>query len=434
MRSLAAGIALVLCFVAAGADSARAEHARAGVGPVVVEWNEKTNEVAFAEDQFQTFKGARAYAMTHIAQHDALNAARPRFEQFAYFGRDRRAHPIAAAAQAAREVLVSEYPAERANIDALLAEQLAGVRDGRRKRAAIELGRRSAAAILAARRGDGYDFQGSYTFEDELGDYQTTPPFDGFVLQPGFRFARPFALASPSQFRPPPPPALTSRAYAAAVNEVKDTGRVDSESRTPDQTGYAVWWMEFVDGSVNRLARDLATRRGMGDWEAARLFAQLNAGLFDSYLAVWDAKFEHNHWRPYTAIRAAAADGNPRTSPDPSWEPLRTTPPFPEYVSAHSAACAGTLEVLADAFGNRTYFTMATTTAPPGMPTRSFRSFRAAADECADSRVRLGFHFRYATDGGKLLGRRVAWHILRHHFEPLDHSEPLAHSSSASMR
>jgi hypothetical protein len=428
VRPLAAAFALALCLIAGGVDAARAQQASRAAASVVVQWNEKTNEIAFAEDQFQTFKGARAYAVTHIAQHDALNAVRPRFDQFAYFGRDRRAHPIVAAAQAAREVLVSEYPGEGANIDALLAEQLAAVPDGRRKRAGIRLGRRSAAAVLAARRGDGYDFPGDYTFGDELGDYQTTPPFDGFVLQPGFRFARPFALASAAQFRPAPPPPLMSRAYATAFNEVKQTGRVNSETRTPDQTAYAVWWMEFADGSMNRLARDLATRRGTGEWEAARLFAQLNVGLFDSYLAVWDAKFEYNHWRPYTAIRAAAADGNRRTSPDAGWEPLRTTPPFPEYVSAHSAACASTLEVLAGTFGHRTDFTMATTTAPPGMPTRSFRGFRAAADECADSRVRLGFHFRYATDAGKLLGRRVAQHILRHHFEPQ------AQSSSASMR
>ena len=184
--------------------------------------------------------------------------------------------------------------------------------------------------------------------------------------------------------------------------------------------------MEFLEGSVNRLARDLATRWRMGEWEAARMFAQLNVGLFDSYLAVWHAKCEHNHWRPYTAIRAAAADGNPRTSPDAGWEPLRTTPPFPDYVSAQSSVCATSFEVLAATFGNHTPFTMETTTAPPGMPTRSFRSVRAAADECADSRVRLGFHFRYATEGGKLLGRRVAGYILRHGFE--------SYSSSARMR
>jgi hypothetical protein len=395
---------------------------------VVVDWNREAYGIAFAEDQFLTFKGPRAHAMAHIAQHDALNAVLPRFEQFAYFGRDGRAHPIAAAAQAARDVLAAEYPRERASIDALLAEQLAAVPDGPSRRAAIALGRRSAAAILAARRGDGYDFQGSYSFGGEPGDYQTTPPFDGFVLQPGFRFARPFALASASQFRPPPPPALTTRAYANAFNEVKETGRVDSETRTADQTGYAVWWMEFPEGSMNRLARELATRSRTDAWRAARLFAQLNVGLFDSNLAVWDSKFEYNHWRPYTAIRAAHTDGNARTARDSSWDPLRTTPPFPDYVSAQSAGCGSGFAILAKSFGSRTPFTMSTTTAPPEMPTRSFGSFRGAADECADSRVRLGFHFRYATERGKQLGRRVARHIERSRFEPL------AQSSSASMR
>jgi hypothetical protein len=415
MSLRATALALAASLLCTAAGGARAD--AASTASVVVDWNRKAHEIAFAEDQFLTFKGPRAFAMTHVAQHDALNAVLPRFEQFSFFGRDRRAHPLAAAAQAARDVLASAYPAERANVDALLDQQLAALPDGRRKRAGIALGRRSAEAILAARVGDGYDFQGSYSFGREPGDYQTTPPWDGFVLQPGFRFARPFVLASADQFRPSPPPALTSPGYAKAFNEVKETGRIDSRSRTPDQTGYAVWWMEFPEGSMNRLARDLAARSRTGPWQAARLFAQLNVSLFDSYIAVSDSKFESNRWRPYTAIRAADTDGNPHTVPDPSWEPLRTTPPFPDYVSTQAAGCGSSLAILASAFGDRLPFTMVTTTAPPGMPTRTFRNFDAAADECADSRVRLGFHFRYATDAGKLLGRRVAAHILRHRFQ-----------------
>jgi hypothetical protein len=150
--------------------------------------------------------------------------------------------------------------------------------------------------------------------------------------------------------------------------------------------------------------------------------AQLNVGLFDSYLAVWDAKFHYDHWRPYTAIREAASDGNPRTAPDPTWEPLRTTPPFPDYVSAHSAVCGSSMEILRRTFRDGTRFTMDSATAPPDMPTRSFDSFSAAADECADSRVRLGFHFRYATDQGKRLGRKVALRIHRHWFQPTPNS------------
>ena len=153
-------------------------------------------------------------------------------------------------------------------------------------------------------------------------------------------------------------------------------------------------------------------------WAAARLFAHIGMALFDGYIAVWDAKYEYNHWRPYTAIRAADSDDNPRTTPDPAWEPLRPTPPFPEYVSAHATACAASFGVLERAFGDHLSFTMETTTAPPGMPTRAFASFDAAAVECADSRVRLGWHFRYATDAGLALGREIAKHTVRHSLVP----------------
>ena len=106
--------------------------------------------------------------------------------------------------------------------------------------------------------------------------------------------------------------------------------------------------------------------------------------------------------------RQAALDGNPATVPDPNWEPLRTTPPFPDYVSAHATGTKASMEILARTFGDNVSFTMTSTTAPPGMPTRSFSNFSAAAAECADSRVRVGFHFRYATDAGLVLGRDVA--------------------------
>ena len=209
------------------------------------------------------------------------------------------------------DVLLSQYPGQQARPDAELANYLSQIPNGVYKTRGIALGQQSAAVILALRVGDGWDFQGAYTFSNELGAYQTTPPFNGFVFQPGFRFARPFGLSAPNQFRPMPPPALNSPECAAAYNEVKNFGRVDTNVRTTDQTLYAVWWMEFVEGSVNRLTRGLVTQRATNLWQAARMFAQLNMSIFDSYVADWDSKFEYNHWRPYTAIRAAADDGNP---------------------------------------------------------------------------------------------------------------------------
>ena len=118
------------------------------------------------------------------------------------------------------------------------------------------------------------------------------------MLQPGFRSATPFGLSAGDQFRPPPPPPLHSSAYATAYNEVIDHGRVDSAVRTSEQTDYAVWWMEFTEGSMNRLARNLVTEHGTHLWEAARLFTLLNMSMFDTYVATWNSKFAENHWRP----------------------------------------------------------------------------------------------------------------------------------------
>jgi hypothetical protein len=404
-------LAVLLILAAPWAADATAPPRTKGA-QLAVAWNRLAYDIAFAEDEFLTFKGHRAFAMMHLAMHDALNTIDPAYQRYAYSGERVAGDPTAAAAQAAYRVLVSQYPDQRMKLDGELASWLEAVPNSSLKDRGVDLGNAAATAILALRKGDGWDTQGTYAFVAGPGQYQTTPPWDGFVLQPGFRAAQPFALTSASQFRPPPPPALASAAYAEAFDEVKAYGAANSQVRSADQSGYAVWWMEFSEGSVNRLARQLLQDRRVDLSSANRMFAYLNMALLDVYIAVWDSKYEYNHWRPYTAVRQAAKDGNPATSPDPSWQPLRPTPPFPEYASAHAAGCAATFTVLARIFGDDGTFTMETLTAPPGMPTRSFTRFSQAANECADSRVVLGWHFRYATDEGLKLGSRVADYML----------------------
>jgi PAP2 superfamily len=379
---------------------------------LAVAWNQLAYDLAFAEDQFLTFKGHRALAMMHLAIHDALNTVDPVYERYRHSGEPIAADPTVAAAQAAYEVLISQYPDRRAELDRQRASWIGAAEPSALKRASVGLGKAVASTILANRKHDGWDAQGTYVYRDGPGSYQTTPDWKGFVLQPGFREVQPFALQSGRQFRPPPPPPLTSPAYTDAFDEVKVYGAASSLSRNADQSAYAIWWMEFSEGSVNRLARRLMQEKSVDLWTANRIFALINMSLFDTYVAVWDSKYEYNHWRPYTAIQQADDDGNPDTSYDPAWEPLKPTPPFPEYVSAHAAGCAAAFAVLASAFGDDAPFTMGTLTAVPGMPTRSFKSFSQAAEECADSRVRLGWHFRYATDEGLRLGSRVADYIL----------------------
>jgi hypothetical protein len=400
-------------------------------GDVILAWNELARDVAFAEDQFLTFKGQRALALMHLAMHDALNTVAPLYERYAYSGPALRAHPVVAAAQAAYDVLLSLYPDQQQKLSAERGRWIDRAPGNPFRDRGVELGHAAAVAILERRSNDGWDTPGTYEFRDGPGQYQTEPPWNGFVVQPGFRFARPFVLRTPEQFRPPAPPVLESRSYARALAEVRAFGAVDSTRRTPEQTAYAVWWMEFAESSVNRLARQLARTRNMELWTAARLFAHIATALFDVYVGVWDGKYEYNLWRPFTAVAAARAqDAN--LASHRTWEPLRPTPPHPEYPSGHAAGCAASFAVLEHFFGKHQRFVMDTITAPPEMPTRAFTSFRAAAAECADSRVRLGWHFRFATDAGLALGRNVARYTLEHSLRRLHWRDQVKSSDGSS--
>jgi hypothetical protein len=384
-------------------------HAGQYSAEVVVAWNELAYEIGYGADQFRTFKALHSMTLMHLAMHDAINSVVPTYRPYAYRGPYKTGQPAGVAAQAAYDVLLAQYPDEIGKLDSELAKWITAGDD-------LEVGHRSAAAILSARVNDGWDLAGDYEFRSQPGEYRTTPDWNGFVLQPGFRFARPIAIARADQFRPPAPPALESPLYARAFKEVKAQGGIRSVDRTPDQTAYALWWMEFAEGSLNRLARTLSIDRRITLAEAARMFALLNASLYDTYIVTWDAKYEYNHWRPYTAIREAASDGNRKTESDEAWESLEPAPPFPEYTSAHAAACSSSFAVLEETFGKNVAFEMDTITATPGMKNRRFRNFRTAAAECADSRVQLGWHFRYATDAGLTLGRSVAKSVMRTHF------------------
>ena len=385
---------------------------------VVVDWSQIVFEAALADDGFVSFEGTRHQVMVHIAMHDALNAIRPRFDQYAYFGRSHSANPVAAAAKAAHDVLVAVYPAQQATLDAKLATWLAKVPNGSGKTKALTLGAKAAAAIVALRQDDGtvVDLESpDYTPGTQPGDYQFVPPYDS-AFAVDFRYATPFGLESPEQFRVPAPPALTSRTYARAYNEVKSVGAINSTTRTTDQSNYANWWYEPSDIGWTRIARVTTTSEDLELWRAARMFALVNMALYDSYVAGWDSKVHWDFWRPYTAIRAGDTDGNPNTIKDATWQNYLETPNIQDYPSTHSALGAGAAEVLKRSFRtDRVPFSMESLTALPANPVRSFNTFTQAANENADSRVRAGIHFRFATEQGKALGRNVGSYIVKHH-------------------
>jgi hypothetical protein len=421
------GLALAAT-VACATDSATGTHPSPSRGvpddrrpnDAVLAWNVAAVDALTAHDKYANpMAAARVYALVHVAQHDAVNAADPAFESYVFRGRDAAADPVAAAAAAAHAVLATVFPAQQAALDATLATSLAAVADGEAETRGVALGQQAAAALLTLRASDGSDtpFVGDYTPGTGPGRYQFTPPFD-FAAQPGWRAVQPFALTRPDQFRPNPPPALDSKAYARAFAEVKSVGEAGSATRTTDQTAYAKFWYEFSELGWNRIARTVAADRQLGLRSTARLFALLNMAMSDSYVAGWDAKFHYDFWRPVTAIRAADTDGNAATAPDAAWEPLMVTPPVQDYPSTHSALGNAAAEVLASVLGDRTRFTFTSPSAEPANSARTFARFSQAADENADSRVRAGIHFRFATDAGQELGRRVGRWTVSHHLRP----------------
>jgi hypothetical protein len=391
--------------------------------------------VAEAEDHFLTLKGVRAAAMMHIAMHDAINATRRRFNGYAYEGSAPDADAVSAAARAAYQVAVHEYPDQQRQFDGLLQRWLDGAAGELRARG-FAVGDAVAAAILTRRRDDGWNREVKYQWHPmgpgvyaEFAEHSGTP--QGFIFGAGWANAKPMAIERPSQFRVPPPPAIDSDEYTRAFNEVKEVGRYQSSTRTPDQTHQALWWKDFAENSHNRLARQLVADEGTDLWSAARMFALLNMSIMDGYIASFDSKFAYNHWRPYTAIRWAANDGNPDTQPDAKWNNThRHTYPFPSYPSAHGTVCAAAAVVLADTFGEQHRVTMETRevdSAGPGSPKmtmqppmRSFESFQSAAMECALSRVWLGIHFRYDSIAGNRLGNDVGRYVVAHVLAPLN--------------
>lgn len=401
---------------------------------VLIAWNDRVLAIAVAEDRLLTLKGVRTAAMMHIAIHDALNSIRGRYSTYASSARSPDADPVVAAAQAAYEVIVSEYPDQEAVLQAELQKWTSKASSERARRSARDLGKSAAAGILTKRRGDRWNSEAKYAWHPmapgvyaEFREHSGTP--EGFVFGAGWADARPFALLRADQFRVPPPPAIESAEYTAAFNEVKEVGAFQSSVRTPDQTHLAMWWKDFVESSHNRLARDLTAERHLDLWPAARMFALLNMNIFDAYVASFDNKFFYNHWRPYTAIRWAANDGNPRTEPDVEWNNThRHTYPFPSYPSAHGTACAAAMKAFQSTFGDRMSFTMRTPEVDASGPlsekipmnpeTRSFGSFSDAAMECAMSRVYLGIHFRYDSTEGNTLGQRIGDYSASRYLRP----------------
>jgi hypothetical protein len=381
---------------------------------VALAWNQTALE-AIRVDAASPPIASRALAMVSLAVFDVLAA----LEGTPAYSVDLIAPPnasrIAAAASSAHGVLSYLFPAQQVSFDARLTESLALVADGPSANQGAALGRAVAEAIIAQRAGDGWDTFSDYAPNSEPGQWQPTSPMFDVALLPQWAALAPFAMTAPEQFRPAGPPALSSPAYADALNEVMKLGAVAGGSRTAEQTQVARFWADGPGtitpvGHWNQIATNMALERHNSLSANARLLAQLNLALADAAIVAWDAKYAYRGWRPVTAIREADRDDNPNTNADPAWSPLLITPPFPEYISGHSTFSAAAAEILTNAFGDEAPIDVAS----PGLPgvERSFTSFHRAAEEAGRSRIYGGIHFEFANEDGQAAGRNVAQLVL----------------------
>jgi hypothetical protein len=356
-------------------------------------------------------------ATVSAAIFDAVNGIEGRFNPIHVAaagptGASRRA----AAVQAAYTALAGLFPEQAAALTQDLEASLAVIAaDSAESSESIERGRawgaQVANEILSWRSTSGFDPSPStYQGSNAPGKWRPTPP--GFIngAAPSLAHTVPFVIPTPSSFRPPGPPPLTSAEYAADFNEEKAIGELTSTVRTPEQTQIAIFWSGNAFAFWNLAAANAAVRRQTTLSENARLFALLNVAMADAAISCWDAKYLYELWRPITAIRLASTDGNPDTAEQADWTPLIVTPPYSDYSSGHATVSGSAQAVLTTYFGNQLWVNGSSETLP-GM-VRVWRNFSAAADEANVARIYEGIHFRTAVRDGRVAGNAIGAFVM----------------------
>jgi hypothetical protein len=394
----------------------------------VTKWNEIAVNTVNAQPPIASAPpaGAVFVAMVQGAVYGAVNAVDRHGRPYLVSRSYPKASAEAAAATAAFRVLDTLFPAQHATLQAAYDASLAGVANGPRKAAGIEVGTMAADAILA----EGHD--GRVPIPCAFGTFvpgmwQPLPGPTGPACDPSpwVKDAVPFLVESGSQFRTPGPLALASAAYAAEVNEVKSLGSLTSTTRTPAQSHAAAFWQTNPAANYNAIARRFADQLSLDLSDSARLFAMLDLGAADAIITTWADKYHYNFWRPWAAIRQADTDGNPATVADPSWKPMFDptldpaiggvgpplgAPPYPDHPSGATAYASASMNALAAFFGTDEMPFFATSSRFPGEQ-RAFTRFSDLTSEVLEARIWAGIHFRTADVQAADLGRE----IVRYH-------------------
>jgi hypothetical protein len=360
----------------------------------VLDWNE-VGASAIVGGRIGPAEGARIMAMMHVAMYNAINAVQGHPKD--------GASAEAAGAAAARTVLDAVVPQQKESFEKAYQSSLQKLAGRPGIEAGVAIGEGAARQCIEMHAKDGVGAPNLYRPVTTPGKYVVTAlpaSFDWQVVKTWF-------MSSPSQFRPEPPPALASATWARDYNEIKEVGGKQGSQRTAQQTETAQFWSIVGIASWNPIVRSLATSHPRSLVENARLFALVNIAATDAFVAVFDAKYAYQFWRPITAIRNGDIDGNDATEIDPAWLPLIDTPMHPEYPCAHCITSSAVATVLESEFGDGEVppITM-TSSAVPGAPHRWTR-IHDYVDEVSNARVWGGIHYRNSTEVGKRMGREI---------------------------
>jgi hypothetical protein len=377
----------------------------------ITDWDTKATAVASS-----AALGEREVTIVDLAMFDAVNSIERRYqpylEQLPTTG---PASADAAAASAAATTLSGVHPEAAASFKTALAEYLAQL-DATPEALAngVRLGEAAALKILEARANDGATGVDSYRPKTKPGQYVPT----AVMVCSTWPTMRPFALASPSQFRPGPPLSLKSREWAVDYNEIKEFGSKTSARRSAKQTETARFWLMTGPQAYHPLARQLVAERHLNLVDSARFMALFAVTLTDAYIAVFDAKYHYEFWRPGTAIRNADLNNNPDTERDATWQPLDNTPMHPEYPCAHCIE-SGAARVALESLGQPLPELSLTSATAPGV-THSWSNLDDFTTEVANARIWAGFHYRFSTRVGTALGRQVGEYVANTIMQPVN--------------
>ncbi len=381
---------------------------------VITDWDEKA--AGFVQPRLVPPLAYRVMAMMHTAMFDAVNSIEPLYRPYkVQLPATPDTSKDAAAATAAATVLMTLLPDAASEIRTALTSYLASLPESEAKAKGVKLGESVAGGILEARANDRSSAPDIYRPKTRPGVYIPTP----ITVAAQWPNVTPFAMTSPSQFRPEPPIPLESNQWAEDYNEIKDVGAKNSTKRSARQTEDARFWILTGPLSTHPLERQIVTRKEMTVADSARLMALITVAEADAMIAVMDAKYTYDFWRPITAIRNGDIDENAATERDASWQPIDNTPMHPEYPCAHcivSSAVASTIEAV---LGTADIPEVAmTSTTAPGV-THRWTNLRAYTDEVSAARIYAGFHYRFSTVVGQEMGRKIGAYTVNTIMQPL---------------